>query len=124
MQADPTRSSYPHLPVVIPAPPIVIPAKAGIQGMDTGFRGYDEENRSSGTSSMHSLSPSSPPGFSRESHTSRSHPVVIPAPPIVIPAPPIVIPAPPIVIPVPPIVIPAKAGIQGMDTGFRRYDEV
>ena len=68
MQADPTRSSYPRLPVVIPAPPvvipappvvipappIVIPAKAGIQGMDTGFRRYDEESRSSGTSRMES----------------------------------------------------------------------
>ena len=84
---------------------------------------------------MYSLSPSSPRSFSGESHTSRSHPVVIPVPPVVIPAShrhtcashrhsgasprhsglPSSFP--------PPLVIPAKAGIQGMDTGFRRYDE-
>ena len=56
----------------------------------------------SGSSRMYSPSSSSLRGFSRELRASRSHPVGIPAPPIV---------------------IPAQAGIQGMDTGLRRYDE-
>ena len=78
---------------------------------------------------MYSLSPSSPRSFSREFHASRSLPVIIPVPPhrhtrasrrhtcasrrhTGLPS----------SFP-PPLVIPAKAGIQGMDTGFRRYDE-
>ena len=79
---------------------------------------------------MYSLSPSSPPGFSRESYASRSPRSSYPHLPSSYPHLPssfLRLPSsfPPLIVtPAPPIVIPAKAGIQGMDTGFRRYDEV